>query len=216
MATTIEQQIAAVRAEIETRPAGLIKHVERVLTEALDIARHFDVDPARVELAVWGHDLFRAHSAEEQLGLARDCGIKMDATEERLPVLLHGPIAAVVLRDRFGIVDDEALGAVRDHTSGSPGMSMLARVILVADKVEKHKRARAPLMAEIRKLSFRDLDLALLCWADWKWVDERTHRFESHAAHWQARSAWVAEHHADVAMPGRVSVRAFNKEAAAV
>lgn len=216
MATTIEQQVAAVRAELETRPAGLIRHVERVLSEALDIGSRYDIDPARVELAVWGHDLFRAHSAEEQLRLARESGIVMDETEERLPVLLHGPIAAAVLRDRFRLTDDEVLAAVRDHTSGLSEMSMLAKVILVADKVEKHKRERTPAMAEVRKLARRDLDLALLCWADWKWVDERTQGYESQAAHWQARTAWVAAHHADAAMPGRVSTRAFNREAAGV
>ncbi len=215
MARTVEQQIAAVRAELATRPAGLVQHVERVLAEALDLAGYFDIDPARVELAVWGHDLFRAHTPGEQLRLARECGIAMDATEERLPVLLHGPIAAVVLRDRFGVVDDEALAAVRDHTSGTAEMALLAKVILVADKVEKHKRDRVPAMVDIRKLARRDLDIALLCWADWKWVDERTLGFESHHAHWLARAAWVTAHHLEAAMPGRVSTRAFNKEASA-
>lgn len=213
MQTSIEQQIALVRAELETRPAGLIEHVKRVLGEALDIAGYFDVDPSRVELAVWGHDLFRAHTPEEQLTLARESGIEMDATEERLPVLLHGPIAAVVLADRFRIVDDEALAAIRDHTSGAADMTLLAKVILIADKVEQHKREREPAMTGIRELARRDLDLALLCWADWKWVDERTHRFESHAAHWQARAAWVAEHQLEAGMPGRVSTRVFNRAA---
>jgi predicted HD superfamily hydrolase involved in NAD metabolism len=216
VATTIEDQIAAVRAELGTRPGGLIRHVERVLAEALHIGGCYDVDPARVELAVWGHDLFRAHSAEGQLGLARECGIAMDETEERLPVLLHGPIAAAVLRDRFGLTDNEVLAAVRDHTSGISEMSMLAKVILVADKVEEHKRESTPLMADIRWLARTDLDLALLCWADWKWVDERRQGYESHAAHWEARTAWVAAHHADVGMPGRASTRAFNREAGAV
>ncbi|HEY5475713.1 MAG TPA: bis(5'-nucleosyl)-tetraphosphatase (symmetrical) YqeK [Tepidiformaceae bacterium] len=211
----IEQQIAAVRAELETRPKGLVNHVTRVLAEAFDIGSRYDLDPARIELATWGHDLFRAHSAEEQLRLARECGIQIDETEERLPVLLHGPIATVVLRERFGLTDEEGLAAVRDHTSGLAEMPLLAKVILLADKVEKHKRERTPAMAEIRKLARRDLDLALLCWADWKWVDERTRRYEAHAAHWQARVAWVAAHHGEAGMPGRVSARAFAKEAAA-
>jgi predicted HD superfamily hydrolase involved in NAD metabolism len=212
--TTIAEQIVAVRAELEARPEGLVRHVERVLAEALDLGGHYDVDPSRVELAVWGHDLFRAHSAAEQLRLARESGIAMDETEERLPVLLHGPIAAAVLRARFGLADSEVLAAVRDHTSGIPDMSMLAKVILIADKVEQHKRERTPVMADIRRLSRTDLDLALLCWADWKWVDERTRGYESHAAHWQARAAWVTAHHGGAGMPERVSARAFNREAA--
>ena len=48
---------------------------------------------------------------------------------------------------------------------------------------------------------------------DFKWVEERDNEWESHPGHWEARLAWVREHHADMAMPGRVSDAAF--EAAA-
>ena len=58
-------------------------------------------------------------------------------------------------------------------------------------------------MCEIRKLARRDLDLALLCWADWKWVEERTHGWSSHPQHWAARRSWVGEHHAEIGLPKR-------------
>lgn len=205
MTTPISAQIAAVRAELETRPAGLVRHVMRVLDEALDLARLWDVDSQRVELAVWGHDLFRAHAPEDQLRLAREAGLRMEPADEASPVLLHGPLAAHVLRERFHVRDEDALAAVRDHTLGLAEMPILARIILLADKVERRKRDRTPIMREIRRLARRDLDAALLCWADWKWVDERIHGWASHPVHWQARTAWVAEHHRDASMPGRVS-----------
>jgi hypothetical protein len=61
-------------------------------------------------------------------------------------------------------------------------------------------------MKEIRRLAWRDLDLALLCWADWKWLEEREHGWLSHPTHWEARSRWVAEHHNDVALPPRTAL----------
>lgn len=197
-------QIAAVRAELETRPGGLIRHVERVLVEALDLAARWDLDPTRVALAVWGHDLFRSFPPSEQLRLAREAGLPVGEAERAGPMLLHGPIAAAVLRERFGILDDEALAAVRDHTLGARNMSMIATVILLADKFESRKRKRTPIMREIRRLARRDLDLALLCWADWKWVDERAHGWSTHPDHWGARISWVAEHHREVALPVRI------------
>lgn len=216
MAADTTAQVTAVREEMVTRPAGLVRHVERVLHEALDLARTWDLDPARVELATWGHDLFRSFAPEEQLRLARETGVELHPEDERTPVLLHGPIAAAVLRERFAVTDGEALAAVRDHTLGDRRMPLLAKVILIADKVEEQKRKRTPAMKAIRRLAHRDLDLALLCWADWKWVDERTHGWESHSLHWAARVEWVSEHHAELAMPGRVPDPEFDAEAVEV
>jgi len=212
----IAAQVAAVRAEMLTRPGGLVRHVERVLREALDLAATWDLDPGRTELATWGHDLFRAFAPEEQLRLARETGVPVYPEDERSPVLLHGPIAAAVLHERFAVTDEEALAAVRDHTLGDRRMPLLAKVILIADKVEEHKRRRAYAMRAVRRLAHRDLDLALLCWADWKWVDERTHGWESHPLHWAARTEWVREHHAELAMPGRISDAEFDASAVGV
>lgn len=195
MAPSLAEQVDAVRREMATRPAGLVRHVQRVLIEAFDLATRWDADPERVELAVWGHDLYRSHSPEEQLALAAEAGLKIRAQDRANPVLLHGPIAAAVLRERFGIRDREALAAVRDHTLGTAAMPLIARIMLVADKVEERKRHRNPAIALIREAAWRDLDLALLCWADWKWVDERQQRWQSDPTHWRARRAWAREHH---------------------
>lgn len=203
MSEDVRAQIRALQTVFEERPEGLLRHVQRVLVEALDLAERYDLDRDRVELATWGHDLFRSFPPEEQLRLATDCGLPIAAADRADPVLLHGPIAAVTLRERFGVRDDEALSAVRDHTLGAAEMPILAKVILLADKFEKRKRDRTPVMKEIRRLAWRDLDLALLCWADWKWIQERENRWESHPSSWQARVRWVEEHHAELAMPGR-------------
>jgi predicted HD superfamily hydrolase involved in NAD metabolism len=200
----IEKQIRRVRAEMATRPAGLRAHVDRVLVEALRLGSTFDVDRARIELATLGHDLFRAYRPAEQLRLAEEAGLPLSAADRASPIMLHGPIAASVLRERFKVADEEVLAAVRDHTSGSPGMPLLASIILIADKVERRKRKRSPAMAAVRRLARRDLDVALLCWADWKWVEERTRGWDSYPGHWEARLAWVAAHHAEIALPGRV------------
>jgi predicted HD superfamily hydrolase involved in NAD metabolism len=211
MPPAVRAQIESIRAEYATRPAGLIHHVERVVVEALELASHHDVDPHRTELAAWGHDLFRAHKPAELLQLAAEAGVPIVPEYQMEPVLLHGPIAAVVLRERFGVDDDEALAAVRDHTLGLDQMPLIAKIILIADKVEPRKRERTPAMKAIRRLAQRDLDTALLCWADWKWIEERTHSWHSSPQHWAARTAWVQEHHLDADLPQRVSDRQFKR-----
>ncbi len=214
MPKALRKQIAAVREAMRSRPVGLQAHVERVLTEALDLSDRYDVDRDRVELATVGHDLFRAHSPVKQLQLAKEAGIPITEWDERSPVMLHGPLAAVVLRERFGVDDDEVLAAVRDHTTGSPEMPLIAKIILVADKIESRKRKRAPQLPDIRRLARRDLDTALLCWADYKWVEERERGWESYPAHWEARVRWVAEHHAESGLPGRIDESSWEAEPA--
>ena len=205
----IANQIAAVREELLQRPSGLVRHVRRVLDEALPLARYWLADEQRVELAVWGHDLFRSEPPEAQLRLAREAGIEIDADSRDYPILLHGPIAAAVLRERFGIIDEEALMAVRDHTSGLARMSLLAKILLIADKIEKKKRRGVPELASVRRVARRDLDTAILCWADWRWTTEARERYRTQEAHWRARLGWVEEHHRDIGMPGRVTGSSF-------
>ncbi len=211
MAATIADQLARVRDELSSRPAGLIRHVERVAAEAASLAGRWQVDRERVALAAWAHDLFRAYPPAELLRFAREAGLSADAADIAEPVLLHGPIAALTLRDRFAVTDEDVLAAIRDHTLGSPSMPIIAKIILLADKVERRKRKRTPVMAEIRRLARRDLDAALLCWADWKWIEEREHGWQSHPAHWATRIGWVRDHHADAPQPQRTPLEQFDR-----
>lgn len=205
MSDALRTQVSRVRGELHSRPEGLVRHVERVLVEALDLGARYDIDPLRTELATWGHDLFRAAPASEQANLARAAGVAVREEDLVQPVLLHGPTAAAVLASRFEVTDEEVLAAVREHSVGGAEMPMLGKVILLADKFEKAKRRRDPLLGEIRRLARRDLDMALLCWADWKWVVESERGWYTHPDHWGARIAWVTEHHAEIAQADRIA-----------
>jgi predicted HD superfamily hydrolase involved in NAD metabolism len=198
MSEPVRSQLARVQAEMESRPQKLIEHVQRVAKEAVEIGNYWDVDPDRLELASWGHDLFRHEPEERQIELAKEAGLAIGPADRRSPIVLHGPIAASVLEHRIGISDRDVLAAVRDHTLGLSEMSLIAKIILLADKVEPRKRKRDPEMKLIRKLARRDLDIALLCWADWKWVVERENDYETHPAQWESRTYWVREHHFDI------------------
>lgn len=200
---SLNSQIVAIKTEMASRPEGLIAHVERVVQEAVRLAARWDVDPRRVELAARGHDLYRSHPPADLIRIAGEVGLPVSEEDAMSPVMLHGPIAAAVMSERFNVGDEEVIGAVRDHTSGAGEMPLISKIILLADKVEPRKRRRDPPLAPIRRLARRDLDLALLCWADWKWLEERTMGWRTYSGHWAARSAWVREHHLDAALPGR-------------
>lgn len=205
----ITAQLAAIQREMASRPPGLVEHVRQTAAEAVALGHYFDIDPERIELAAWSHDLFRHLTGPGLLTMAREVGIAVSADDEVSPVVLHGPIAAAVIRDRFGVTDDEVVEAVASHTLGLAEMTFLAKVILLADKFEPGKRHRSANLRRIRRLARRDLDTALLCWSDWSWVKARESGMAIHGGSWHSRSRWVREHHAELNMPGRVADDVF-------
>jgi len=160
-------QIEALKAAIARLPRGLAEHVERVAAEADRLAAGFkELGREQVELAAWGHDIARALSPQELLPRARRFGLEVSPVDEEAPILLHGPVGAEILRREYGIDDREVLAAARFHSTGRAGMSLLEKVIFVADKIEPGKVRAKPALARVRELADRDLDAAILEYLD--------------------------------------------------
>ena len=153
---------AELRAAVAGLPRGLAEHVEGVVAEARRLAVIHGADEERAALAAWGHDIARAIPPAELLARARALGLEVDPVEEQAPILLHGPIGAVILSRDYAIDDADVLAAARYHTTGRAGMSILEKVVFVADKVEAGKLQAEPALARVRQLAERDLDDAIL------------------------------------------------------
>ncbi len=142
-------------------PEGLRAHIARVVELADRYARRFDLDVALVRLMAQGHDLVRAVADEELLARAEVRAERGELTITELdreqPVLLHGPVGALELRDRFGLDDPRFLRAVWWHTPGHPEYGDEAWAMFVADKVDPRKIERWPALAEVAALAEHDL-----------------------------------------------------------
>ena len=86
-------------------------------------------------------------------------GIPVTAEEERDPSLLHAKLGAWMAENKYGVDDPEILSAITRHTTGKPGMSLLDKILYVADYIEL-RRSKAANLPEMRKLAFIDLDQA--------------------------------------------------------
>ena len=163
----MQVQIEALKAAIGRLPRGLAEHVERVVAEADRLASGYrELDREQVELAAWGHDIARALSHQELLARAQEFGLEVSPAEKEAPILLHGPVGAEILRQEHGIDDPEVLAAARFHSTGRAGMSLLEKVIFVADKIEPGKVRAKPALARVRELADHDLDAAILEYLD--------------------------------------------------
>ncbi len=122
-------------------------HVTGVMQTGLEMAKIYGADPQKVKTAAEHHDLHRIRQKDNK-----------DADKKN--ALLHGPQAAETMEKDFGIRDDDVLNAVRYHTTGRAGMSVLEKIIFVADAIEPGRNY--PGVDEIRKIAFEDLDKACL------------------------------------------------------
>jgi predicted HD superfamily hydrolase involved in NAD metabolism len=166
-----EELIARLRAAVGQLPEGLREHIARVEVEASRLAALHGLDQQRMKVAVLGHDLARAGPDERLLELARSYGVEAGGVELSQPILLHGPVAARMLRRDFGLTDSEVLRAVEIHTTSAPGMSTLQKVLFVADKIEPDKVARKPALAEVAALAETDIDAAMLRFLDLYFIE---------------------------------------------
>ena len=134
-------------------PARLLAHIDRVVELAAELARLHGADLPRTLLAAQGHDLLRAWRKRELLAEAERRGLDIDPVDRVRPVLLHGPLGALHLEERFGIHDTAVLDAVRWHTFGDAGFGIEAWAVFVADKAEPAKLARTPALQRVLDLA---------------------------------------------------------------
>ena len=136
-----------------------IAHVAGCESEAIELARRWGEDPETAAEAGILHDITKRLSHEEQLNLCEKYAIICDSAERVTPKLLHAKTGAAVARERFG-VRDAVYEAIRWHTTGKPDMTLLEKIIYLADYIEPTRDF--PGVDTLRELAYEDLDRALL------------------------------------------------------
>ncbi|MBQ7680088.1 MAG: bis(5'-nucleosyl)-tetraphosphatase (symmetrical) YqeK, partial [Butyrivibrio sp.] len=103
------------------------------------------------------HDCAKNLSEQEQLQFCRKHHIDVTEVEEENTALLHAKNGEWMSAHKYHIDDPEILGAIRWHTTGRPGMTLLEKIIYVADFIEPNRKKLECLPA-IRQEAYRDID----------------------------------------------------------
>lgn len=135
---------------------------------ALAMCHGASVEDAR--LAGLLHDCAKCFSDEKRLSVCKKKNIPITEIEGRNPFLLHAKVGAFLAKEKYGVENRDVLNAILYHTTGREGMSLLEKIIFVADYIEPGRK-QAPNLPEIRRLAFQDLDKALL------WILEDTLKY---------------------------------------
>ena len=136
-----------------------IPHVLGTEQEAIRLAERYGADVEKARVAALLHDCTKRLDMEEQLALCRQYGIQLDALEQQALKLLHAKTGAAIARAVFG-VDDEIYRAIWWHTTGHAGMTLLEKIMYLADYIEPSRDF--PGVDKLRAVCYKDLDEGLL------------------------------------------------------
>ena len=156
----------SIDARLKLLPPGLKDHIERSREVSQELAIRHNVDAQLADMGTAAHDLARSLGRDRLLTEAERLGLPLGLVEKHEPILLHGPLAARWLCDDSGELDEAVLESVAWHTTGRPGMSEVAKVVFLADKLDPRKVERFPYLTRVAAESKVSLDRAILEYLD--------------------------------------------------
>ena len=149
----------------ELRPIALsylkakrIPHVLGTEQTAKALAEKYGADVEKARFAALLHDATKRLSMAEQLALCEHYHIALDELEQHALKLLHAKTGAALARDVFG-ADDEVYNAILWHTTGKANMTVLEKVLYLADYIEPNRDFDG--VDDLRKAVWEDLDRGL-------------------------------------------------------
>lgn len=139
--------------------AKRIAHVQGTEQEAVSLARRWGANEVHARRAAILHDCTKYLTLEEQLLLCEKYHVKLDDMERVAVKLLHSKTGAALAEHLFG-EEEEICQAICWHTTGKAGMSLLEKILYIADYMEPTRDFEG--VERLRKLAYQDLDAAVL------------------------------------------------------
>lgn len=134
-------------------------HTIGVMETAIELAKRYGADEKKAELAAIFHDYAKFRPKEEMRTIIIEHNLGTDFLHYGTE-LLHAPCGAFLVEKEVGINDRDILLAIRYHTTGRPNMTLLEKIIFLADYIEPNRNF--PGVDEVRELAKTDLNLACI------------------------------------------------------
>jgi predicted HD superfamily hydrolase involved in NAD metabolism len=135
------------------------QHTVGVMETAIILAQQYRADEKKAELAAIFHDYAKFRDKEEMYSIIVEQQMNKELLEYNTE-LWHAPVGAYLVQKEAGVTDLEVLDAIRYHTSGRPNMTLLEKIIYLADYIEPGRHF--PGVEEVREIAKKDLDRALI------------------------------------------------------
>lgn len=135
-------------------------HSVNVAKAAKHLAEKYSADVEKAVVAGILHDVTKETPYDVQLKIIQENGIILDGVQQFSPKTWHAISGSVYVKTQLGITDAEILNAIRYHTSGRENMSLLEKVIFVADFIGEERDYKG--VDVMRKKAENSLEEAML------------------------------------------------------
>ena len=135
-------------------------HSLNVADEAKKLAKHYGADEQKAFTAGLLHDILKNMPDSELLQYFERNGIMLTETERASRKTWHAMAGADFLRRELHVTDEDILSAVRWHTTGRAGMTLLDKVLFVADFISADRDY--PGVERMREKAYVSLEDAML------------------------------------------------------
>ena len=115
-------------------------HTLGVMEEAVELAKRYNIDIKKAEIAGLLHDNAKCMTKEDLRKFIDNHLPDIDKNELKNYKTLHAPVGAYFAKEKFKISDPEIISAIRWHTLGRVNMTTLEKIVFLADKIEKNTR----------------------------------------------------------------------------
>lgn len=133
------------------------QHTLGVMYTSASLAMAYGYDLDEAQAAGLLHDCAKCIPNTKKLKLCEKKKIPVTDLESRNPYLLHTKLGAYLARKKYGVDNEDVLSAILYHTTGRPEMTVLEKIVYIADYIEP-LRDKAPHLERVRRLAFQDLD----------------------------------------------------------
>ncbi|OEH93675.1 bis(5'-nucleosyl)-tetraphosphatase (symmetrical) YqeK [Bacillus solimangrovi] len=135
------------------------EHTLGVAQTSIELAERYDANVKKAELAAIFHDYAKFRPKEEMKQIIIEQQMPQDLLEHGTE-LWHAPVGAYLVENEVGITDQNVLQAIRFHTSGHEHMTILDKVVFLADYIEPGRKF--PGVEEVRELARKDINKAIV------------------------------------------------------
>lgn len=152
-----EECIAVLREKLTPQR---FEHSLCVADSAKKLANKYGADPEKAYTAGLVHDAMKNETKAVQLKIITDADIILNYAERLNPKLWHAAAGSIYIKEKFGIEDEEIINAVRFHTTARAGMTLLDKVLYIADFISADRDYEGVEM--MREKAEKSLDEAVL------------------------------------------------------
>lgn len=135
-------------------------HSQGVAKTAVKLAQMNGENTEKAYIAGILHDAGKNFSYEEMIKMCEKYSIELDDISKTSTALMHAPLSGEIAKDKFSVSDEEILQSIRCHTVGRENMTLLDKIIYIADMIEPNRDFEG--VDEIRKVTFENLNKGVL------------------------------------------------------